>query len=70
MKLWDKFAFFGGIFGVAVAIVGLILISVTGRTLLLGKMILVLVLCGSLFIKGLKAKRLAAARNQGTVNNE
>lgn len=69
MKFWDKFAFFGGIFGLVVAIAGLTLIAVTGRTLLLGKMILVLVLCGSLFIKGLKAKRLAAVQNQDSTDN-
>ena len=64
MKFWDKFAFWGGLFGIAVAIVGFILIAVTGRTLLLGRMILVLVLCGSLFMKGLRAKRLAAMQSQ------
>lgn len=70
MKFWDKFAFFGGIFGLVVAIVGLTLIAVTGETLLLGKMILVLVLSASLFTKGLRAKRLAAAQDQESTDNE
>ena len=64
MKFWDKFAFISGIFGLVVAIVGLTFIAVTGETLLLGKMILVLILGGSFFMKGLRAKRLAAIQNQ------
>lgn len=64
MKARDKVAFYGGIFGLVVAIVGLVLIITTGRTLLLGKMILVLVICGSLFAKGLRAKQVAAAQKQ------
>lgn len=62
MKFWDKFAYYGGFCGLVIAIGGIIAMAVTGSTLMIGKMILALILCASLFSKGLHTKRLIAAR--------
>mgnify|MGYP000692792914 CR=1 FL=1 len=64
MKFWDKLAFICGMVGLVIAIAGLIYVAVTGRTLILGKMILGLIISSWYFMKGLRAKRLAAMQNQ------
>lgn len=64
MKLWDKFAFFGGLAGMIATIACIVVMIATGWTLMIPKMLLGLVLCGSLFTKGLRAKRLAAVQSQ------
>jgi len=70
MKFGDKFAFFGGLAGLVAVVVCIVIMIVTGWTLMIGKMLLGLVLCGSLFTKGLRAKRLAAAQNQGATDKD
>lgn len=64
MKFWDKFAFFGGLAGLVAVIACIIIMIVTGWTLMIGKMVLALILSGSLFMKGLRAKRLATIQGQ------
>ena len=62
MSSWDKFAYYGGISGLVAAVASMFVLAMIGQYVLAGKAAIGIILWGSLFARGRRAKAEANAK--------